>query len=59
MLFLKNLKKNINKFQVVYGEKLKNSGSGYKDHVAQMSSVVLRLSDLESKAQTMFLKRLM
>lgn len=43
--------------QVVYGEKLKNSGTGYKDHVAQMTGVVSRLSDLESKAQTLFLKR--
>lgn len=55
----KNMKVPLNEFdgKVVYGEKLQNSGTGYKDHVAQMTSVVSRLADLESKAQTMFLKR--
>lgn len=55
--FKESLKRSVYRFQVVYGEKLKNSGTGYKDHVAQMASVVSRLSELESKAQTMFLKR--
>lgn len=43
--------------QVVYGEKLLNSGSGYKDHVNQLIPVVQRLSGLESQAQGAFLKR--
>ncbi|KAJ6632710.1 ATP-dependent RNA helicase Ddx1 [Pseudolycoriella hygida] len=55
----KNMKVPLNEFdgKVVYGEKLKNTGTGYKDHVAQMTNVVSRLSDLEAKAQTLFLKR--
>lgn len=57
--FIWKIIKNSNWFQVVYGQKLLNSGTGYKDHVAQMSSVVARLADLESQAQTMFLKRLL
>lgn len=44
--------------KVVYGEKLKNTGTGYKDHVQQLIPVVQQLSDLESRAQVLFLKHL-
>lgn len=44
--------------KVIYGEKLKASGSGYKDHVGQLAGVVKRLAELEGKAQDLFLKRM-
>ncbi|XP_059622379.1 ATP-dependent RNA helicase Ddx1 [Phlebotomus argentipes] len=56
----KDMKVPVNDFdgKVVYGEKLKNSGTGYKDHVQQLIPVVQQLSDLESRAQVLFLKHL-
>lgn len=44
--------------KVVYGEKLKNTGTGYQDHVNQLIPVVKELSELELQAQSLFLKRL-
>lgn len=44
--------------QVVYGEKLKSSGTNYADHVSQLVPTVQRLGHLETKAQTAFLKRM-
>uniref|UniRef100_A0A6B2E557 ATP-dependent RNA helicase n=1 Tax=Phlebotomus kandelakii TaxID=1109342 RepID=A0A6B2E557_9DIPT len=56
----RDMKVPVNDFdgKVVYGEKLRNTGSGYKDHVQQLTPVVKQLSDLESKAQILFLKHL-
>lgn len=55
----KDIKVPLNHFdgKVVYGQKRKNTGSGYKDHVAQLVPVVKRLAALEASAQTAFLKR--
>jgi len=55
-----DLKVPVNDFdgKVVYGEKRKNTGSGYKDHVQQLVPIVKELADLESEAQLSFLKRL-
>lgn len=54
-----DIKVPVNQFdgKVVYGEKRKHTGSGYKDHVAQLLPVVKRLAELEGRAQTAFLKR--
>ncbi|GAB0093946.1 ATP-dependent RNA helicase Ddx1 [Sergentomyia squamirostris] len=56
----KDMKVPVNDFdgKVVYGEKVLNTGSGYKDHVAQLVPVVQQLADLESRAQLLFLKHL-
>lgn len=43
--------------KVVYGEKRKNIGSGYKDHTAQMAPIVKDLNKLESQAQLLYLQR--
>lgn len=43
--------------KVVYGQKRLNRGSGYETHVEQMAPTVQELSDLECKAQLMYLKR--
>ncbi|KAH9641467.1 hypothetical protein HF086_006083 [Spodoptera exigua] len=42
--------------KVVYGQKLKQTGSGYQDHVSQMAPVVKSLQELESQAQLYYLK---
>lgn len=54
----KDMKVPVNDFdgKVVYGEKLKNKGTNYADHVDQLKPIVKNLSKLESKAQTAFLK---
>ncbi|XP_044735811.1 ATP-dependent RNA helicase Ddx1 isoform X2 [Chrysoperla carnea] len=44
--------------KVVYGEKLKQSGSGYVGHVAQMAPTVTQLAALESNAQSIFLRNM-
>ncbi|XP_055693754.1 ATP-dependent RNA helicase Ddx1 [Lutzomyia longipalpis] len=56
----KDIKVPVNDFdgKVVYGEKVLNSGTGYKDHVQQLIPVVQQLAELESKAQLLFLKHL-
>lgn len=56
----KNMQVPVNEFdgKVVYGEKLKNKGTNYEDHVEQLRPVVESLSELESKAQLMFLKHM-
>ncbi|XP_065077898.1 ATP-dependent RNA helicase Ddx1 [Ochlerotatus camptorhynchus] len=57
----KNLKVPLNDFdgKVTYGEKRKNTGTGYKDHVEQLTPVVKELANLEREAQNLFLKRSM
>lgn len=45
--------------KVVYGQKRLNQGSGYVDHVKQLVPVVEELADLESKAQSIFVRRLL
>lgn len=56
----KDMKVPVNEFdgKVVYGEKLQNKGSNYKDHVEQLAPIVRNLSKLESKAQVSFLKHM-
>lgn len=56
----KNIQVPVNDFdgKVVYGEKLKNKGTNYEDHVEQLRPAVQTLSELESKAQLMFLKHM-
>lgn len=56
----RDIKVPMNEFdgKVVYGEKLKNKGSNYADHVEQLSPIVQNLSKLETKAQTAFLKHM-
>jgi ATP-dependent RNA helicase DDX1 len=45
--------------KVTYGQKRKNIGSGYQDHVNQLVPIVKELSELEKKAQSLYVKRLM
>jgi ATP-dependent RNA helicase DDX1 len=45
--------------KVVYGQKRLKTGSGYQDHVKQLVPIVDELAELESKAQKIFLKRLL
>ncbi|CAD0204426.1 unnamed protein product [Chrysodeixis includens] len=42
--------------KVVYGQKRKQVGTGYQDHVSQMAPVVKSLQELESQAQLYYLK---
>ncbi|XP_055628794.1 ATP-dependent RNA helicase Ddx1 [Toxorhynchites rutilus septentrionalis] len=55
----KSIKVPLNDFdgKVTYGEKRLNTGSGYKDHVEQLTPVVNELARLEREAQSLFLKR--
>lgn len=56
----KNMQVPVNEFdgKVIYGEKLLKAGSDYKDHVEQLKPVVQCLSELEAKAQLLFLKHM-
>jgi ATP-dependent RNA helicase DDX1 len=45
--------------KVVYGEKRKNAGSGYQDHVKQLVPIVDELAELEHSAQSVFIRRLL
>lgn len=56
----KNLQVPLNEFdgKVIYGEKVTKSGTEYKDHVEQLKPIVESLSELESKAQLLFLKHM-
>lgn len=56
-----DMKVPLNEFdgKVVYGQKRTNAGSGYQDHVKQLIPVVDELADLESKAQSIFIRRLL
>lgn len=56
-----DMKVPLNEFdgKVVYGQKRLNKGSGYQDHVKQLVPVVEELADLESKAQSIFIRRLL
>ncbi|CRK88233.1 CLUMA_CG002014, isoform A [Clunio marinus] len=45
--------------KVTYGQKRVNTGSGYVDHVKQLVPIVDELAELESKAQSIFMRRLM
>ncbi|XP_022832178.1 ATP-dependent RNA helicase Ddx1 [Spodoptera litura] len=42
--------------KVVYGQKKRQTGTGYQDHVSQMAPVVKSLQELESQAQLYYLK---
>lgn len=54
-----DIKVPLNEFdgKVVYGEKKMNAGSNYQNHVQQMAPIVSDLSTMESKGQSMYLKR--
>lgn len=56
-----DLKVPMNEFdgKVVYGQKRVNTGSGYVDHVKQLVPIVEELAELELKAQSIFMKRLL
>lgn len=56
-----DMKVPLNEFdgKVVYGQKRLNKGSGYQDHVKQLVPVVDELAELESKAQSIFIRRLL
>lgn len=56
-----DLKVPMNEFdgKVIYGQKRTNTGSGYVDHVKQLVPIVDELADLESKAQSIFMRRLL
>lgn len=56
-----DLKVPMNEFdgKVVYGQKRLNTGSGYMDHVKQLVPIVDELAELELKAQSIFIKRLL
>lgn len=56
-----DLKVPMNEFdgKVVYGEKRKNKGSSYQDHVKQLVPIVEELANLESTAQSIFIRRLL
>jgi len=43
--------------KVVYGQKQKAAGSGYKGHHNQLTSTVSLLADLETKSQDVFLRK--
>lgn len=55
-----DMKVPLNEFdgKVTYGEKQKNTGTGYVDHVNQLRPIVGELTKLEMEAQTLFLTRL-
>ncbi|EDS42505.1 ATP-dependent RNA helicase Ddx1 [Culex quinquefasciatus] len=55
----KDLKVPMNDFdgKVTYGEKRLNTGTGYKDHVEQLTPVVKELARLEREAQVLYNKR--
>lgn len=50
----------VNEFdgKVVYGEKNKNTGTGYDDHVVELLPTVQKLTNLELHAQSLYLKHL-
>jgi ATP-dependent RNA helicase DDX1 len=56
-----DIKVPMNEFdgKVVYGQKRINAGSGYVDHVKQLAGVVDELAELEAKAQSIFMRRLL
>lgn len=56
-----DMKVPLNEFdgKVVYGQKKLNAGSGYQDHVKQLVPVVDELADMESKAQSIYIRRLL
>lgn len=56
-----DIKVPMNEFdgKVTYGQKRLNKGSGYVDHVKQLVPIVDELAELESKAQSIFMRRLL
>lgn len=54
-----DLKVPLNEFdgKVIYGQRRKNLGSNYENHVAQMAPTVKELSSLESQTQLIYLQR--
>lgn len=57
----KDIKVPMNDFdgKVTYGQKRLNTGSGYVDHVKQLVPIVEELAELEAKAQSIFMRRLL
>lgn len=56
-----DIKVPLNEFdgKVTYGQKRMNTGSGYVDHVKQLVPIVEELAELEAKAQSIFMRRLL
>lgn len=56
-----DIKVPMNEFdgKVVYGQKRTNTGTGYADHVKELVPIVDELAELEAKAQSIFMRRLL
>lgn len=56
-----DIKVPMNEFdgKVIYGQKRLNAGTGYVDHVKQLVPIVDELAELEAKAQSIFMRRLL
>jgi ATP-dependent RNA helicase DDX1 len=56
-----DIKVPMNEFdgKVIYGQKRVNAGTGYVDHVKQLVPIVDELAELEAKAQSIFMRRLL
>lgn len=56
-----DLKVPMNEFdgKVTYGQKRLNKGSDYANHVKQLVPIVDELAELEAKAQSIFMRRLL
>lgn len=56
----KDMNVAVNEFdgKVVYGEKNRNTGTGYSDHVVELQPTVQKLTALELNAQSLYLKHL-
>jgi ATP-dependent RNA helicase DDX1 len=56
-----DIKVPMNEFdgKVIYGQKRVNTGTGYVDHVKQLVPIVEELAELEAKAQSIFMRRLL
>lgn len=56
-----DIKVPVNEFdgKVTYGQKRLNTGTGYVDHVKQLVPIVAELSELETKSQSIFMRRLL
>lgn len=56
-----DIKVPMNEFdgKVIYGQKRVNTGTGYVDHVKQLVPIVDELAELEAKAQSIFMRRLL
>lgn len=56
-----DIKVPVNEFdgKVTYGQKRLKTGTGYVDHVKSLVPIVDELAELENKAQSIFMRRLL